>query len=191
MQLDEQVIVERIKALRLQQGLTLDQLAELSGLTKGYLSRIENSDKSPPFSTLARLASALDTDIISFFTDENGGAEDINIDIVRSEGSRKVNRRIAPEAYIYESLAYRMRGKNMEPMLVVLEKDAPVTKFHHEGEEFIYVLEGRLEFRFEGKTHVLEPGDSAYFNSGIEHSGRSLGDGPAKFLCVIYSYRRG
>ncbi len=193
MDLDEQVIVERIKAFRLQQGLTLDQLAELSGLTKGYLSRIENSDKSPPFSTLAKLASALNTDIISFFADENGGAEDvnINIDIVRSESSRKVNRRIAPEAYVYESLAYRMRGKNMEPMLVVLEKDAPVTKFHHEGEEFIYILEGTLEFRFESKTYILEPGDSAYFNSGIEHSGRSLGDGPAKFLCVIYSYRRG
>lgn len=190
MNLDEQMIVERIKTLRLQRGLTLDQLAELSGLTKGYLSRIENSEKSPPFSTLARLASALDTDLISFFSDESGIVEDINIDIVRSENARKVDRKIAPEAYIYESLAYRMRGKNMEPMLVILDKDAPITRFHHQGEEFIYILEGRLEFHFEGKTHVLEKGDSAYFNSGIVHSGRSVGDGPAKFLCVIYSYKR-
>jgi transcriptional regulator with XRE-family HTH domain len=188
---DEHTIVERIKALRLQRGLTLDQLADLSGLTKGYLSRIENSDKSPPFSTLARLASALNTDLISFFTDENGGGEDIHIDVVRSEDSRKVNRKIAPEAYHYESLAFRMRGKNMEPMLVTLEKDSPVTPFQHDGEEFIYMLEGILELRYEGETYVLETGDSAYFESGIEHAGRSLGDGPARFLCVIYSYRRG
>lgn len=188
---DEHIIVERIKALRLQQGLTLDQLADLSGLTKGYLSRIENSDKSPPFSTLARLASALNTDLISFFADEDGEGKDTNIDIVRSEDSKKVNRKIAPEAYLYESLAFRMRGKNMEPMLVTLEADAPVTPFLHDGEEFIYLLEGILELRYEGETYILEPGDSAYFDSGIEHSGRSLGDGPARFLCVIYSYRRG
>jgi quercetin dioxygenase-like cupin family protein/DNA-binding Xre family transcriptional regulator len=190
MDFDEKKISERIRDLRLEKGLTLDRIASITGLTKGYLSRIENSDKSPPFSTLAKIASALNTDIISFLFEEAEAASDINLDLVRAEERKTIGRRFAPEAYMYESLAYRLRGKNMEPMLVTMDENAPIVEFHHEGEEFIYILEGKLEFYYEGRTYILEPGDSIYFNSGMLHSGRSLGEEPVKFLCIIYSYKR-
>ncbi len=190
MDFDEKRISERIRNLRLEKGLTLDRLASITGLTKGYLSRIENSDKSPPFSTLTKIASAFNTDIISFLFDENEGSSGTNLDIVRAESRREIGRRFAPEAYGYESLAYRMRGKNMEPMLVTMDEKAPIVEFHHEGEEFIYILEGELEFYYEGKAYILGPGDSIYFNSGVPHSGRSLGQDPVRFLCIIYSYKR-
>jgi transcriptional regulator with XRE-family HTH domain len=187
---DEKKIAERIKSFRLKSGMTLDQLASITGLTKGYLSRIENSEKSPPISTLSKIASAFHSEIISFLTDDDETQKDANLDIVRAGGRKVVVSKDASAGYIYESLAYRMPGKNMEPMLITLDDRSPKRRFQHEGEEFIFILEGRMEFFYEGKSHILETGDSAYFNGAIPHSGRSLGKGKALFLCVIYSYRR-
>jgi quercetin dioxygenase-like cupin family protein len=77
----------------------------------------------------------------------------------------------------------------MEPYIIL-----PVFRekgvFSHEGEEFIYVLEGPYEFSYDGKKYRLNTGDSIYFDSIIPHNGRSLGKKKAKILAVIYSYKR-
>ena len=82
----------------------------------------------------------------------------------------------------------------MEPFIVTVSFNNEIDKeidFRHEGEEFNYVLEGRLEFFYEGKSYcVLEAGDHIYFDSARPHSARSLGEKEAKVLIVIYSYKR-
>jgi quercetin dioxygenase-like cupin family protein len=93
--------------------------------------------------------------------------------------------------YYYEALAYKKSKKYMEPFLVEFKKKKPekLSYFSHEGEEFIYLLEGTLEFRTESEQYVLCPGDSLYFESSISHAYRAMGRRNAKALTVVYPAR--
>jgi len=188
-ELNEKAITDRIRHYRTMRKMTLDHLASLSGLTKGYLSRIENSGKAPPISTLGKIASSLDVDIVSLLKEDEASEKD-NLAIVRKIDRKVIGDRSASCGYTYESLAYRIAGKNMDPYLITITEEPTATIFEHEGEEFIHILSGKMKFFYEGETYILEEGDSAYFNSGVAHSGMSVGGAPARFLCVIYSYRR-
>jgi len=187
--MDEKDIVENIRRIRQEQGISLSRLAKLTGVTKGYLSKIENSTKVPPFSTLIKIASALRTDVNLLLSENSGGSDDSPLCIVRANERREViskDRRIGRH---YEALAFKKLGKNMEPYIIEsgLDEKKPVS---HEGEEFIFVLEGTEEFTYDGKTYVLNEGDSAYFDSIVPHSARSLGKKKSRVLAVMYSYKR-
>lgn len=165
-------------------------MADASGLTKGYISKIENSHKAPPFSTLNTIAKALQVDLTVLISENLEPVErSRGICIVRADEKKVVIARGSLYGYNYMSLAYKWARKNMEPYII-----EPAFKekamFSHEGEEFMYVLEGRHEFIYGKERHVLEAGDSIYFDSSVPHSGRSLGKQRAKVLGVMYSYRR-
>lgn len=191
--MDESVITQRLKELRKSKNIRLDQLAERTGLTKGYLSRIEHSASPPPISTLSRIADALGVDITELFPRTGEPAQDVELAISRRGQRVRRYGRGTSYGYIYEDLALAKQGKNMEPFLVTVGFDQKVdvqTDFCHQGEEFIFVLEGRMEFFFKGNSFILEEGDSVYFDADIPHSGRSMGEKKAKLLIVIYSYKR-
>lgn len=187
--LDEREIILKIQALRKAKGVTLDQLARMTGLTKGYLSQIENSTKTPPFSTLDKIAYALGKDITYFFVSSRNEQPNSKITVVKPEERKRVAPGGLRRGYGYESLAYKKPGKNMEPYLITVDSRGRGS-FKHDGEEFLFVLEGTLEFGFGGKKYIVKPGYSLYFDSGVEHSGRALGNEKVKMLCIIYNYRR-
>jgi transcriptional regulator with XRE-family HTH domain len=187
--LDEKEIIAKIQTLRRSRGMTLERLAKKTGLTKGYLSQIENSTKAPPFSTLDKIAYALGVDITSFFVTHESEQEDTSITIVHSEERKKIAPGGLRRGYGYESLAYKKVGKNMEPYLITVDSKSSGT-FKHDGEEFLFVLEGAMEFNYGGKRHQVKAGDSLYFDSGIEHSGKALGGSEVKMFCIIFNYRR-
>lgn len=187
--MDEKQIVKNIKRIRQNKKMSLERLAKLCGLTKGYVSKIENSDKAPPFSTISRIANALDTDISLLIAEDLEVPEDINLCIIRKNERKEVVSRGTLYGYHYEALAHKKIGKNMEPY-IVLPAFHEKGVFSHEGEEFMYVLEGRHEFVYDGKKYILNEGDSIYFDSIIPHSGRSVGEKKAKILAVMYSYKR-
>lgn len=180
------VIGPRIKARRRQLGVTLEEIAASTGLTRGYLSKIENSRKTPPIATLSRIAQALGTDIASFFQMSERAEPDARVSVVRAHERRKVARGGSAFGYDYESVAYRKRHKHMEPFIFTypsnLSRDV---SFEHEGEELVFVLSGRVEFEAAGKKFILEPGDTLYLDSAVPHRGRSLG-GEAKAFVVIF-----
>lgn len=185
--MDEKKITDNIKRLRLKQEMSLGQLARRTGLTRGYLSKIENSDKAPPFSTLLKIAKGLSVEI-AFLIFEDGSVEadqDTRFSIVRANEREDANRSHSG-GYRYESLAYRKLGKIMEPFIVLPSFDEK-EPFSHRGEEFIYTLEGPFEFIFGNEKYVLDEGDSIYFDSSVPHVGRSLGKKRARVLSVIYS----
>lgn len=189
--LDEKQIISKIKSLRKSQGVTLEELAKRTSLTKGYLSQIESSSKTPPFSTLDKIAYALGVDITYFFVDNESEQEDASLIIVRPEERKKVDPGGFRRGYGYESLAYKKKGKNMEPYLITTLDSHPTGAFKHDGEEFLHILEGVMEFNHGGKKYILKKGDSVYFDSGIEHyTTKILGDGQIRMLSVIYKYRR-
>jgi transcriptional regulator with XRE-family HTH domain len=180
-----EVLGNRVRQTRTARGITLEQLATLTGFTTSYLSKIENRRKVPPIATLARIARALEVDIAYFFEGERA-TEDETVSVVRANERQPVIRGGTTFGYDYEGLAHTKRNKHMEPFVFTfpswISKDV---SFEHEGEEFVFVLSGRVKFEAGGRSWVLQAGDSLYMDSSIPHRGHSIG-GEAKALVIIF-----
>ena len=180
----------QIRQLRKQRGLTLQDVSNMTGLSKPLLSQIENNIAAPPIATLIKISSALGVKIGHFFQDTSLTKR---IVVVRKADRYGVKKRTHHNnsdsiGYHYEPLAYPMIDKQMEPFLVEFEaRDEKNLLFNnHRGEEFLFVIEGQLEFRCSDQVIVLEVGDSLYFDSGIPHALRGV-DKTAKALIVVYT----
>ncbi len=180
----------KVRELRTKNKFTLQDLANKTGLSKPFLSQIENNHVIPPVATLLKLARALNVSLSYFFQDE---VTTEKISITRKNERIRVEKRPhhgkEDVSYIYESLETKKRDKHMEPFYVefppISVEEMNFTT--HEGEEFLYVLEGTIEFRTVDKVEILEEGDSIYFDSSISHGFRCVGDKPAKAVAVIWS----
>lgn len=186
--MDEKQIGKNIQKIRIQSTISQERLAELSGLTKGYISKIEKSNKAPPLSTLSKIAHALNVDITFLMAENLELPEDVNLCVVRNGEGKKISSATLG-GYHYEALAYKKTGKNMEPFILMPAFDEKAI-FIHDGEEFMYTLEGIHEFIYNNKKYILHEGDSVYFDSRIPHTGRSISKKRAKILAVMYSYKR-
>lgn len=180
----------KVRRLRQERRMTLQDLAEATGLSKPLLSQIENDQVIPPLATLLRIAKAFRVGLHTFFQEEGDNEKCI---LVRAGESRRLRRRHLPETivppYNYHSLAYGKRNRNMEPFLVEIEvrawrDDLLVT---HEGEEFFFLLEGTLEFHYGDQVMTMQAGDSVYYDSTEPHGYVALGPGRPRGVAVIYS----
>ena len=184
----EKLIGTRIAELRQGLGITLDRLAAMTGFSKGYLSKIENSHKVPPIGSLARIAAALRTDITELLH-APAQAPDGGLSVVRAGERRPVVRGGTAFGYDYVSLADNRPDKKMEPFLFNFPSQIDkYVFFEHEGEEFMFVLSGRVEWQAGSRKLVLEPGDSIYFDARLPHRGRAI-EGEARALVVTCSPR--
>ena len=184
-------IGKKIRDLRKKAGLVLQDLSNRTGLSKALLSQIEKEVVSPPIATLLKISKALGVNISFFFQNDDSEKRVI---LVRSNESKVIDSRYfgrEESGYYYEALAYKRSNKYMEPFLVEFKRKRAekLSYFSHEGEEFIYLLEGTLEFRTETEQYVLYPGDSLYFESSIPHAYRAMGRRNAKALTVVYPAR--
>ena len=181
----ESEIGRRIKASRINKKFTLEQLANQTGFTKGYLSRIEKSEKSPPLSTLGIIARVLGI-TISFLVGEEG--QQTSFGIVKKGERPLVARKGTTLEYSYEALAYTFPNKKMEPFILTLPlKPKKKTIHQHEGEELLFVLEGTMKFLHGNREYIVEEGDCVYFDSSFPHFGESVGRKEAKCFMVIYT----
>lgn len=177
---------EQLKALRAARGMTLDRLAAATGLTKSYLSKIQNAHKLPPIATLSRIAQALGTGIGSFFGDILEAREGASV--VRKAERLPVVRGGTAFGYDYVSLAHKRLAKKMEPFVFTFpSKIDRHVFFDHGGEEFVFILSGKVEFQVGDERWVLEEGDSIYFDSAIPHRGWSIGRDDARALVVVHA----
>lgn len=187
--MDEKLICANIKKLRKQNHLTLEKLAARTGLTKGYLSKVERSQKAPPYSTLNKIAGALGIEVTRIFEEDITPLDDIRISFQKKKDAQIIKATSLYSGYDYEVLAPDKPGKNMEPFIIYAPWE--ITKLYsHEGEEFIYVMDGTSEFVYGDDTYTLKKGDHVYFDSCVPHGGRSIGDKKATLLVVIYFYKR-
>lgn len=176
-------IGRKIRELRRSKDLTLKELSAITGLSIPLLSQIENEIVIPPIPTLLKISYALKKDIAFFFQTYN---RDEKISVVTS--SERIHLDDTSVGYFYESLAHKRRKKNMDSFLVNVEKRdiSKLPFFSHEGEEFVFVLEGAIEFKTPEKSYRLKSGDSIYFDSDIPHSSTALGKKNAKLLLVFF-----
>ncbi len=178
----------KIRELRQKHNFTLQDLAAKTGFSKPFLSQIENDHVTPPIATLMRLAHALNVGLAFFFQDQTGEEK---VSVTRASQRVRIERRPhhvkGQVNYIYESLETRKTNKHMEPFLVEFRpQDMEEMVFvSHEGEEFLYLLEGRLEFRTVDRVETLEAGDSIYFDSDISHAFRCISDQTARAVAVV------
>jgi transcriptional regulator with XRE-family HTH domain len=165
-----------LRAVRRQRGLTLENLAEQTGLTKSYLSKIERRQSTPSIAVALKVARALDVDVARLFSDETA---DEKIVIDRAGDRRKV----AGERYV--ALAPAVLGKSMSPFVVrPVGKALGGPRPMHAGQEFVFVHAGTVELDYGDQTIRLGPGDSAYFDASVSHNFRSVGAAAAEVIVV-------
>jgi transcriptional regulator with XRE-family HTH domain len=180
---------EKIRALREQKGLSLQEMAERTGYSSALLSQIENHLISPPLGAMIKIAKALAVKVGAFFGEDPREP----FTIVRKNERRLASRFASKEGvnygYSYESLGFDKKDRQMEPFLVTLEpaliKSEKLSA--HEGEEFIFILEGEMEAILGDHKDVLYPGDCIYYDSSIPHKVQCHRETPAKILAVIWT----
>jgi transcriptional regulator with XRE-family HTH domain len=170
----------RLKELRRSLGMTTKRLAEETGLSAPLISRIENGLVMPSVPSLETLSYVLKAEIGYFF--QKNEAQEY---VISRNGTRKVG--VTQRGYRTELLAEGMEDRFMEPVIMVLkdkdqEKEVPLAT--HEGQEFSYVLEGKVEVSLGTKKFILSKGDAAYWKASTPHRGIGLGKKPARTLNV-------
>jgi len=170
-------IGEKIRLFRQQKGFTLKELSEKSGISTSMISKIETAQTLPPISTYANVASGLE---ISFGELFQLDLQEPDISIVRSHDRQVISR----GSYIGSPLAHHKNQKKMEPFLFEYPKGRKCPTYRHDNEEMIFIIEGKLEFKYGGDKIILEKGDCVYFNGKISHGGRALNHKGAKALIV-------
>jgi len=171
-----------LKQARLAGEMTLEQLSSKCGYSKALISRIENDSVSPSITSLAEISSALHLKLHDVFA----SLDDAAPAIVRKTERRKFS--LADGKQEIEYLSNGIHQKKMQPLLVCLHngsKDSGASTAHH-GEEFLHVLQGKIQLALGEKTFVLGPGDSILFKSTIPHSYRGIGRGKTISLKIAY-----
>jgi DNA-binding XRE family transcriptional regulator/mannose-6-phosphate isomerase-like protein (cupin superfamily) len=184
-------IANRIRSLREDSGLTLQEMAESTGLTVADYSAVEAAEVDPTFTVLYRCAEKLGVDIVDLLTGE--GPHLTGYSVVRAGSGLSMKRRAGFE---YLHLAPTFKDKTAEPFLVTApfsaaEQDAPIALSRHAGQEFDYVVSGNLRFAYEGHVEELAPGDALYYDSGRGHGMIAIGGEPCTFLAIVLRDRDG
>ena len=179
---------ERIKKLRELKGLSLGDVSQRTDISEDMLESIEADAIAPPLGTLTKLARALEMKMGYLLT----AGEPKPFVITRQEERKPVRRHAAQQqskyGYSYLSLSPGMRDRNMEPFLVTLSPAAEeMPGSVHEGEEFIYVLEGEMEVIIGEHREVLYPGDAIYYHSSLPHLVKCHQEKPTRILAVLFA----
>ena len=180
----ELAIAGRIREKRKEKGWTLEKLAEVTGLSKGHLSQIENGEKIPPISTLSKIAFGLGENVVTLISGEEPQQVLRKIDIGRREKRAPINHIEAAPETVYESFGFQKQDRFMHPTIVTMAHTFAPEPMQHSGQEFVFTLEGNYEFYYDGQTYKLKAGDAIYFDSDRPHMGRSLSGKPSKILVV-------
>lgn len=176
---------QRIRKIREEKGVALEELSRLTGFDVEFLSSLERNEAQPQLGTVIKLSKALD----SAFGRLVSGVGDKLYSITRKSERRVVSRSTSKggqkQLYTYKSLAPEVKGRHMEALIVQLEVDPDKEISVHDGEEFIFVLDGIVELQIGDDKFELEPGDSVYYLSTTPHH-IAAKDDKATILAVLY-----
>ena len=168
----------RLQELRLQRNWTLQELADRSGLSKAFLSRLESGDRQASIAAVLTLSRIFDVSLASLF--ESDLATDPCVIVRRAEAEERTANGLA-----YVTLSKASRFLNLQPIRVRVPRSRRGEEhYHHEGEEWIYVLSGMLTLSLAGTTYELGTGDAAHFDSRLPHRLMARGGGDAEVLLV-------
>lgn len=182
----DQYLGMKVKQARVESGLKIADVASLSGISQGMVSKIENAQVATSLDTLQRLCAAIGMSMSKLFSDFDKPDGNAHF-TVAGEGIEVVGRG-TQKGHKYQLLAYQRGGKrNIEPFLITMDDVSEVfPTFSHPGEEFIYLVEGRLIYQHGNNEYQMGPGDSLVFDANIPHGPMKLLEVPLKLISVIH-----
>ncbi len=170
-------IGKRIRRARLDKKITLDMMANETGMSKVFIKKIEGGDHRPSVGTLLQISKILHIDSSALLKEQDDAIE------ARSEAYTK-----RTDNYAYTPLTSNAENKHIKAFRIVVEtgKSHDGVGFQHEGEEFVYVLKGRVEIKIGDHVNRLKKNDALHFNSGIKHDLVNIGKTDAELIVVVY-----
>ncbi len=185
------IVGSKIKGIRESKNLTIEEISERSGLSVEQINSIENDQNLPSLGPLIKVARALGVRLGTFMDDNDAlgpvvtRAKDREADSSISFSNGAVDARKHME---YHPLAQQKAGRHMEPFIIDINPsdNLDYKLSQHEGEEFIYVMEGELEVDYGKEKYSLLPGDSIYYDSIVKHHVHSAPGKSAKILALVY-----
>ncbi len=185
------IVGAKIKGIRESKNLTIEEISERSGLSIDQINSIENDQNLPSLGPLIKVARALGVRLGTFMDDNDAlgpvvtRAEDHERDSSISFSNGAADARKHME---YHPLAQQKAGRHMEPFIIDInpEENNEFKLSDHEGEEFIYVMEGDLEIDYGKEKYILKQGDSIYYDSIVKHHVHSVPGKSAKILALVY-----
>jgi transcriptional regulator with XRE-family HTH domain len=181
-------VSERIGKYMERRGMNIDELAGRSGLDQGFLRTVLEEDVYPSLGPLLKIARALGVRLGTFLDDQVSEDPLIIRRDQRQEELSMLRGKDRPVELKFYSLGKGKSDRHMEPFFVEVYPESAREKklSSHEGEEFIVVLSGRIEVIYGREAHLLEPGDSIYYNSVVPHYVSARGDDKATIYAVLY-----
>ncbi len=180
----------KIQTIRQNKKITTEELAERCGFTTKMVDKLESGETIPSLGHLIKVARTLGVRLGTFLDDlENLGP------VITRKGKSRVGANFsttnneAGSGLAFHPLAGDKLGRHFEPFLIDISpsQDSATHLSAHEGEEFIYVLNGEIEISYSKETFKLSEGDSIYYDSVVEHHVHSANGLPAKILAVVYA----
>lgn len=178
----------RVKKARESRGLSIFDIYLRTDIDVDLLSQIEEGKVVPPLGTVIKLAKAFDLKMGYFISGEEAKAYTIVRRDDRKVTSRYDSGKEKHHGYEYESLAPHKTDRTMEPFLITLEpSETEEERSTHDGQEFIFVFHGKMEVRLGEEIHILEPGDSIYYDSTVPHLVKCHGKETTRILAVLHA----
>jgi transcriptional regulator with XRE-family HTH domain len=181
-------IGQRIRKMREAQGLTVHEVSTLVGVASERLTEIEDGHGLPSVGQIIKLSRVLGSRVDGIL--HGGAAPSRPLTVCRAgEAGSEDEQGDTDQGYTYRSLGRPSApGQGMEPLLITFVPGrSEVRPIAHDGQEFVYVLEGKVELFHDGERCTLEPGDSVYLDSTRPHLFRALGDTPSRAVGVVWS----
>ena len=186
----EITVGEKIKQIREMKKVSLEELASRSGMDITMVQKIEQEKNIPSLAPLVKIARALGVRLGTFLDDSDSyGPVVVRAGEYQKGASFTSQSSEAREHLNFFSLAFDKAGRNMEPFIVEIEpgQQSDYMLSSHEGEEFIYVLEGEIEINYGKELYRLAKGDSIYLDSIVIHNVHAGNSMSAKILAVVYA----
>ncbi|MCK5180898.1 MAG: cupin domain-containing protein [Dehalococcoidia bacterium] len=184
---EKESLGDRIRRVREMRGLTIKDLSSRTGIDIDILERTESSEMIPALGQLARLGRALDMKMGYFISP----GIDNPMTVVHKDERRPISRygetKSMQYGYFYESLAPEKADRLMEPFIVTLVPTDTEQFSIHDGQEFLYVLEGEMKVQVGDRVDFLKSGDAVYYDSNQPHLVRCVGTNVTKILVVLYT----
>ena len=169
---------KKIKKARTGKKMSYDSLANETGFSIEFLKKVESGKITPPVGSLLQISRALEIDSGDLLKEEDGRMQD------RIKAYTK-----RTDSYAYTTLTPGAENKHLKAFRVKIDamKTHEGVSYNHEGEEFVYVLDGTIEVVVGEHVNTLDAGDSLHFNSGIQHRLTNTGKTDAELIVVIYN----
>jgi transcriptional regulator with XRE-family HTH domain len=174
---------ERIKTLRIEKGFSLQDLSQKSGISAAGIHKIESNGIIPTITTMMKIADALGKKV-SYFIEEEREDKDV---VFVPAGSRQTIFTFKKGLDLQGVSAKKYGDFIMTAAYSVVEVGALSGKkpMNHRGEELVYCLQGKMEFKVKDRTYVLNQGDSLHFRTNQEHSWKNIGNVQARLIWVL------